>query len=66
MKQIKFIASGANRAIGGFQSGDAARVADDFAAHLVNEARVAVYADSSAAAVDPEKQPKSTRRKAKE
>lgn len=64
MKQIKFIASGANSAIGGFQSGDIARVSDAFAAHLVNEARVAVYLDAAPAAVDPAKPPKTPRRKA--
>lgn len=66
MRQIKFTASGANSVLGGFQSGDTARVADAFAAHLVNEARVAVYLDAAPAAVDAKKPPKTTRRKTKE
>lgn len=64
MRQIKFIAQGANSALGSFQSGDIARVGDAFAAHLVNEARVAVYLDAAQAAVDPAKPPKTPRRKA--
>ena len=64
MRQIKFTASGANSVLGGFQSGDIARVGDAFAAHLVNEARVAVYLDAAPAAVNPEKPPKTPRRKA--
>ena len=67
MRQIKFTASGANSVLGGFQSGDTARVADAFAAHLVNEARVAVYLDApppAPATVDAPKPPKTTRRKA--
>ena len=70
MRQIKFTASGANSVLGGFQSGDIARVGDAFAAHLVNEARVAVYLDAAPAAtagpVNGEKPPKTLRRKAKE
>ena len=70
MRQIKFKASGANSVLGGFSSGDIARVDDAFAAHLVNEARVAVYLDAAPApapaAVNPEKPPKTTRRKPKE
>lgn len=46
MKRIKFTAQGANSVLGGFQSGDIARVDDAFAAHLVNEARVAVYLET--------------------
>ena len=68
MRQIKFKASGANSVLGGFSSGDTARVDDAFAAHLVNEARVAVYLDAAPApaAVDPAKPPKTPRRKPKE
>ena len=66
MKRIKFTAQGANSVLGGFQSGDIARVSDAFAAHLVNEARVAVYLDAAPAAADPAKPPKTPRRKAKE
>lgn len=68
MRQIKFTASGANSALGGFLPGDTARVDDAFAAHLVKEARVAVYLDAppAPAAVDAPKLPKTTRRKPKE
>jgi len=69
MRQIKFTASGANSVLGGFMPGDIARVSDTFAAHLVNEARVAVYLDApppAPAAVDAQKPPKTTRRKTKE
>ena len=40
---IKFKAQGSNSVIGGFSSGDVARVNSDFARHLVEEARVAEY-----------------------
>lgn len=63
MKRIKFTAQGANSVLGGFQSGDIARVSDAFAAHLVNEARVAVYLDAAPAAVDPAKPSKTQRRR---
>ena len=43
MVQIRFIRQGANSLIGGFSSGDLARVSEDFARHLVEEARVAEY-----------------------
>lgn len=43
MVQIKFIRQGANSLIGGFSSGDRARVSDAFARHLVEDARVAEY-----------------------
>lgn len=66
MRQIKFIAQGANSAIGSFSSGDTARVADAFAAHLVHEARVAVYLNAAPVAVDVEKPRKVIRRKAAE
>ena len=46
MVQIRFIRQGANSLIGGFSSGDQARVSDAFARHLVEEARVAEYAQS--------------------
>ena len=64
MRRIKFTAQGANSVLGGFQSGDIDHVVDDFAAHLVNEARVAVYLDAAPATVNPEKPPKTPRRKA--
>lgn len=44
MVQIRFIRQGANSLIGGFSSGDLARVSEAFARHLVEEARVAEYA----------------------
>lgn len=44
--QIKFTASGANSAIGGFAPGDKARVDSVLAAHLVEVAKVAVYIDA--------------------
>ena len=43
MVQIRFIRQGANSHIGGFSSGDLARVSEAFARHLVEEARVAEY-----------------------
>lgn len=43
LKQIKFTASGANSAVGGFMPGDTARIDAAMAAHLVDEAKVAVY-----------------------
>ena len=43
MVQIRFIRQGANSLIGGFSSGDLARVSEDFARHLVEDARVAEY-----------------------
>ena len=46
MVQIRFIRQGANSLIGGFSSGDLARVSEDFARHLVEEARVAEYVQS--------------------
>ena len=46
MVQIRFIRQGANSLIGGFSSGDLARVSEDFARHLVEEARVAEYAQA--------------------
>ncbi len=64
MIQIKFTASGANSVIGCFARGDIARLSDTFARHLVEEARVAEYVVP--AAVNPQKPPKTTRRKTKE
>lgn len=43
MVQIKFIRQGSNSMLGGFSSGDRARVSEALAAHLVNEAGVAIY-----------------------
>ncbi len=47
MIQIRFKASGANSVIGGFSSGDLARVSEAFARHLVEEACVAEYVKAS-------------------
>ena len=55
MIKIKFVRQGANSVLGGFSAGDVARVSDAFAAHLVNEARVAVYAEDAPAKPVPEK-----------
>lgn len=48
MIQIRFTAQGANSAIGGFNSGDMARVGEALAKHLVDEARVAEYVTAPA------------------
>lgn len=56
MVRIKFIAQGSNSLIGGFSSGDLANVSPAFARHLVEEARVAVYAEQ------PQPEPKRTRK----
>jgi len=53
--QIKFTASGANSAIGGFVPGDLVRVSAAMAKHLVEEIRVAKYAEAAPAA-EPEPQ----------
>lgn len=58
MVQIKFVAQGANSVLGGFSSGDVARVSAEFARHLVEEARVAQYVEK------PEEAPKPARKKA--
>ena len=65
MIQIKFTASGANSQLGGFSSGDIARVPEAFARHLVEEARVAAYIDGATAALPAatEQPPKTARRK---
>lgn len=51
MIKIRFVAQGANSILGGFSAGDLARVAPDFAKHLVEEAGVAEYVDRPAADV---------------
>jgi hypothetical protein len=43
---VKFTAQGSNSAFGNFAAGDLLRCAPDMAAHLVDVARVAVYADA--------------------
>ena len=47
--RIKFIRHGANSAVGGFAPGDYARVDEEMAKHLINEAKVAVLADPAQA-----------------
>ena len=66
MVKIKFRTSGANSMLGGFASGDIARVSEAFARHLVEEARVSEYLGAPAATVNAAKPAKTTRRKAKE
>lgn len=53
MKAVKFTSFGANSVVGGFGPGDVARVSDEFAAHLVDEAKVAKYADDQPQAPAP-------------
>lgn len=68
MIQIKFIRQGSNSMLGGFSSGDLARVSEALAAHLVNEAAVAIYTVEQpqlAAPVEPDalaNKPRRTRR----
>lgn len=57
MIQIKFIRQGSNSMLGGFSSGDTARVSEALAAHLVNEAKVAEYVQAKPAAPAAEEQP---------
>jgi hypothetical protein len=61
MIQIRFKASGANSVIGGFSSGDLARVSEAFAKHLVEEAHVAEYVKAG----EPAKPKKVAKTKAK-
>lgn len=63
MIQIRFIAQGSNSLIGGFSSGDLARVGESLARHLVEEARVAEYVVRRAPIpVEPLEDPKPARR----
>ena len=63
MIQIRFIAQGSNSLIGGFSSGDLARVGQALASHLVEEARVAEYVVPRAPIpVEPLEEPKPARR----
>ncbi len=43
--------------LGGFSSGDTARVGEDFARHLVEEAQVAEYVETPAKVGEPEEKP---------
>lgn len=63
MIQIRFIAQGSNSLIGGFSSGDMARVGESLARHLVEEARVAEYVvRREPIPVEPMDEPKPVRR----
>lgn len=63
MIQIRFIAQGSNSLIGGFSSGDLARVGESLARHLVEEARVAEYVvRREPIPVEPVDEPKPARR----
>lgn len=53
--RIKFKAQGANSVIGGFSSGDIARVDAEFARHLVEEAKVAEYVQEAKAEDKPKR-----------
>lgn len=53
--RIKFKAQGANSVIGGFSSGDIARVDAEFARHLVEEAKVAEYTNVAKAEDKPKR-----------
>ena len=62
MVQVRFKAQGANSLLGGFSSGDVARVNAEFARHLVEEAKVADYVNPSAAIQLATEEPKPARR----
>ena len=51
--RIKFTRHGANSLVGGFGPGDRAWVSEEMAAHLINEAKVAVLADTAPAQAKP-------------
>ena len=53
--RIKFTHHGANSLVGGFAPGDYARVSEAMAAHLINEAKVAVLAEAKPATPAPAK-----------
>lgn len=60
--KIRFTAQGSNSLFGGFSSGDRATVGDALARHLVEEARVAEYAETAPA---DEKKPAASKPAAK-
>ena len=62
MVQVRFKTQGANSLLGGFSSGDVARVNAEFARHLVEEAKVADYVNPSAASQTATEEPKPARR----
>lgn len=65
MKQIKFTANGCCTWLGNFEAGDIARVSDEAAAHLVDEARCAVYVGGTENEAEPahDTPPAKTKRK---
>lgn len=65
MVLIRFIKQGANSMLGGFSSGDTARVGEDFARHLVEEAQVAEYVTTSHKDEAPQVEPAKKRGRAK-
>ena len=48
MKAIKFVRGGSNTILGNFAPGDVARCSDALAKHLVDEVKVATYAEQPA------------------
>lgn len=62
MVQVRFKTQGANSLLGGFSSGDVARVNAEFARHLVEEAKVADYVNPSDASQPAAEEPKPARR----
>lgn len=63
MRRIVFTKNGACSVLGGFEPGTVARTSDALARHLVEEARVARYADE--APIPSTAKPKRTARRAK-
>ncbi len=47
MERVKFITSGANALVGGFQAGDIMRVSPEMAKHLVDDAQCAERLDGA-------------------
>jgi len=62
MVQVRFKTQGANSLLGGFSSGDVARVNADFARHLVDEAKVADYVNQPQAEQSAQQDTKPSRR----
>lgn len=62
LKQVKFTVTGCNTLIGNFSSGDMARVDSALAAHLVDEAKVAIYVQTAPKAEADESAPKRGRK----
>lgn len=64
MIMIKFTAQGANSAVGGFNHGDIMRIGDALAKHLVEDAKVAVYVESTPLSEDEKTVAKPARKSA--